>query len=209
MAAFLPEFTAFAAMHILTLISPGPDFAMVVRSSLRYARSKALLVALGIASGELIHVTYSILGLGFVINESPAVLTIMKYVGGAYLVYIGFKSVRARKELLPTAGCESQREENISDWQAFRTGLLTNALNVKAAFFTLSIFTVIVNVDTSLWIKLFYGFFIFVSTFLWFMLVALFLTSETVQQKFYSSKHWLERVTGAVLMILGFQLAIF
>lgn len=212
MGAFLPEFAAFALINTLTLISPGPDFAMVVRSSLRYNRNKALLVVLGIASGEIIHVTYSILGLGFVINESPALLTVLKYMGGAYLMYIGFKSIRAQKELIESHTSENNKtllKKDISAWQAYRTGILTNALNVKAAFFTLSLFTVVVNVNTSIWIKLFYGLFIFASTFLWFTLVATFLTSESFQRKFYSSKHWLERGTGAVLMILGFQLAFF
>lgn len=208
MAPFLTEFYAFATVHLLLLISPGPDFAMVVRSSLRYARSKALWLALGIATGELIHVSYSILGLGLLIHESPAVLHVLKYLGGAYLVYIGIKSLRAQKEAIAHRTSDSIAE-GVSSWQAYRNGLLTNILNIKAAFFTLSIFTMIVNSQTNLWIKIFYGFFIFVTTFLWFALVALLLTSDSIQEKIYGSKHWLERATGMVLVILGTQLALF
>ena len=70
MQNYWPEFTVFAIAHVLSLISPGPDFLMVVQSSLRHSRRTAILVALGISCGEMIHVTYSLLGIGWMIAQS-------------------------------------------------------------------------------------------------------------------------------------------
>jgi threonine/homoserine/homoserine lactone efflux protein len=209
MSSFLPEFTAFAVIHLLSLISPGPDFAMVVGSSLRYTRKAALLVALGIATGEIIHVSYSIMGLGYILHQSPQLLSVLKLLSGGYLIYIGVRSLQAKPAsvVLKTEAVDAVGDK-LGAWQAFRRGFFTNALNVKAGFFTLSIFTVIVSPQTSLALKLFYGFFISATTFLWFALVAFFLTSDTLQKRLLSRKHWIERFTGAVLVILGLRLAI-
>jgi len=206
---YLPEFFVFAIANTLTLISPGPDFMMIVRSSLRYSRKTALLVACGISCGELIHVTYSLLGLGVLISQSPFLFNILKYIGGAYLVYIGYSSLKAEKfaGAATQAPLSTEKESDLSPWQAFRSGVLTNALNAKAAFFTVSFFSVLVSPSTPLVIQILYGFFIQISTLIWFSLVAIFLTNPILQSRLLGIKHWIERSCGAILIALGFKLA--
>lgn len=209
MQMFWPEFLAFAAVHLLALISPGPDFAVVLKSSLVYTRSKALLVALGIAMGVIFHVSYSILGLDF-IQERSYLTVILRYVGSVYLIFIGLKSLGARKEIvIPDSNKVLAGNKNITSMQAFRKGFLTNILNIKASFFTLSIFSVMVRPETKIIIKYFYGCFIVVTVFLWFALVAMIFTSSSIQKRFYGSKHWLERLCGVALVSFGLRLIIF
>src|SRR5580704_2791644 len=98
MLAYWPEFLIFATAHVMSLISPGPDFLMVVQSSLRYCPKTALWVAFGISIGEMVHVGYSLLGIGWLITQSLAAFMVLKYVDGAYLLYIGISSLRAKKE---------------------------------------------------------------------------------------------------------------
>lgn len=208
MLAYWPEFALFATAHIMSLISPGPDFLMVVQSSLRYRRKTALWVALGISLGEMIHVSYSLLGIGWLITKSLFLFTILKYLGGAYLLYLGIGSLRAKRETPNTAGMVAQLSASeLTSIQALRRGFFTNALNAKAAFFTISFFTVLVSPTTPFLVQLFYGAFIQLSTFLWFALVATFLTSPSIQGRFLGMKHWIERVCGAVLVALGLKLA--
>ena len=206
MNVYFAEFAAFAVANTLCLISPGPDFAMIVRSSLRNGRRTAIFVGFGIALGEMMHMTYTILGLGVVLNESETLMSTIKYIGAAYLLYLGIQSLRAKKAPAQ-AGEASAILPTITPLKAIRAGFLTNALNAKAAFLTMSIFTVLVSSATPFWVKTIYGVFNVTTTFAWFALVATFLTSELLQARFFAIKHWIERVTGAILIALALQLA--
>lgn len=209
MLAYWPEFLIFASAHVMSLISPGPDFLMVVQSSLRYSRKTALWVAFGISCGELIHVGYSLLGISWLIGQSVWFFSLLKYIGGAYLVYLGVMCLRAKKAAHTDALIiQSIASENLSVLSAVGRGFLTNALNVKAAFFTISFFTVLVSPTTPLYVQLMYGAFIQFSTLIWFGIVAFFLTNPLIQGRFLGMKHWIERVCGAVLIALGVKLTV-
>lgn len=210
MLAYWPEFLVFATAHVFSLISPGPDFLMVVQSSLRYCRKTAIWVAFGISAAEMIHVTYTLLGIGWLIARSVWAFTILKWLGGAYLVYIGISALRSKKmSLINDPIAAEMLTSSLPRMRAFGRGFLTNALNVKAAFFTLSLFTVLVSPKTPVSMQLVYAAFVQISTFLWFSLVALFLTSPRIQKHFYGIKHWIERVSGVILVILGIRLTFF
>lgn len=73
----------------LAVISPGADFALVTRTSLMESRRAGLWVALGIGSGVLIHVAYTLLGLGLVLQRLPWLFDLLRYAGAAYLVWLG------------------------------------------------------------------------------------------------------------------------
>src|SRR3990167_6518234 len=94
---YLPSILSLAGLNMIALISPGPDFAVVLRNSLIYSRKTALLTALGIALGLLVHVTYTLFGLGVIIRESTWLFFGVKYLGAGYLLYIGYKGLRAKK----------------------------------------------------------------------------------------------------------------
>jgi len=91
MLAYWPEFIIFATAHVFSLISPDPDFLMVLQSSLRYSRKIALWVSFGISCGEMIHVGYALLGIGLIIAKSIWAFTALKLLGSAYLIYLGIK----------------------------------------------------------------------------------------------------------------------
>ncbi len=207
--AYWPEFLLFASAHVMSLISPGPDFLMVMQSSLRFSRKTALWVAFGISCGELVHVTYSLLGIGWLITQSIWLFTVLKYLGGAYLIYFGIASLRTKKQSSHAASIINKlTEENLLPRAAFGRGFLTNVLNAKAAFFTISFFTVLVSPSTPIYVQVVYGAFIQLSTAAWFSIVAIFLTNPMIQGRFLGIKHWIERTCGAILIGLGVKLAV-
>lgn len=207
MSDYWSEFTIFATAHILSLISPGPDFMMVVRSSLRYSRKKAFMVAIGIGLGEIVHISYSLLLIDLLVDHANTVFTVLKYFGAAYLIYFGITSLRSKEE---TIGEDIyniiNNESNISNKSAIMKGFLTNALNAKAGFFNFSFFSVLVSSSTPMSIKLVYAGFIEFSTLAWFLIVTLFLTNKSVHKKFYGVKHWIDRLCGLVLIFLAIEL---
>ncbi len=201
---YLPSTLSLSALVMISLISPGPDFAVIVKNSLIYSRKTALLTALGIALGIMIHVSYTLLGLGIIIRESAWLFLIIKYLGAGYLLYIGFKSLRAKNTALGLG--DVHHKKDISALSAVGSGFLTNALNPKCMLFFISLFSLVIAPNTPPAILLLDGIIIFVETLAWFSFVAFCLSSKRTREKFNTVGHWIERITGAILMGLGAKL---
>lgn len=201
------ELFIVAGIHLLAVMSPGPDFIMMLRSSLIYSRKMAIWCAVGLGLGIALHVTYSLLGIALIISQSVVLFNIIKYMGAVYLIYIGVKSLRSKKiKKLEELKVEKHRE--ITKLQAIRLGFLTNALNPKATVFFLALFTQVINPSTALVWKLAYGVEMVIATIVWFSLVAIFMTQNPIRKAFMGVKHHVERVFGAVLVVLGIKVAL-
>ncbi|MFO0971148.1 MAG: LysE family transporter [Candidatus Saccharimonadales bacterium] len=203
----MKELLLVAGIHLLAVMSPGPDFAMVLRNSIVYSRRVGILAAIGLGLGILLHVTYSLLGIGLIISQSILLFNSIKLLGAAYLIYIGLRSLFAKKQDVTTEEVKKSRKD-ISDFAAIKLGFLTNALNPKATLFFLALFTQVINPETSMLLKAFYGLEMSVATFVWFSIVAVLLTHRRINKIFSGIKHHLEKVFGAVLIALGIKVAL-
>jgi RhtB (resistance to homoserine/threonine) family protein len=201
---YMPSLLTLSSLMLVSLISPGPDFAVVVRNSLIYSRKTALLTALGIALGVLVHVTYTLCGLGVVIRESVWLLTGIKYLGAGYLFYIGLKGLKAKKTI--SSINETRQKRDISALSAVGSGFLTNALNPKCILFFISLFSLVISTNTPPTILSLYGVIIFVETLVWFSFVAFCLSGKRTRERFNAVGHWIDRITGGILMGLGAKL---
>ncbi len=200
------EFLTIALIHLLAVASPGPDFAVVVRESVVRGRRAGLFTALGVGSGILIHVGYSLLGIGLIVSQSILLFNALKWLAAAYLLYIGIRALRARP--MDAASMENDKAVARSALAAFSTGFITNGLNPKATLFFLSLFAVVIDPHTPLPIQLGYGAYLAGATALWFCLVALLFSQPRVRAGFARMGHWFDRLTGAVLVGLGIKLAL-
>ncbi|ALM09720.1 MAG TPA: amino acid transporter [Candidatus Peribacter riflensis] len=201
------QFLAVAVIHFLALISPGPDFAMISRSSLVYSRRSGIYSALGLALGILVHVTYSLVGIGLIISQSILLFSIIKYFGAGYLIYIGIKSLRARR-VHQTAKDPEAVDRHLPALAALRVGFLTNVLNPKVTLFFLGLFTQVIRPDTPLWLQVLYGLWMSLVTFLWFAFVASVLSHSIIRRRFVAVQHIVERVCGGLLIALGVRVAV-
>lgn len=204
----MQEFLIVAGIHLLAVMSPGPDFAMVMRNSLIYSRRTGVLAALGLALGIMLHVTYSLLGIGLIISQSVVLFNAIKLLGAAYLIYIGVKSLLSKKVQPGDADPDKNIKQDLSALSAIRLGFLTNALNPKATLFFLALFTQVINPSTPLAVKLLYGAEMTIATFSWFAVVATLLTHRRVGNLFSGVKHHIEKAFGAVLVALGVKVAL-
>lgn len=75
-------------IHILGLVSPGPDFVIAVKHSLQYSRATGLWTALGIGLGIIVHVSYCFLGIAFIVSQSILLFNIIKLCGAGYLIFL-------------------------------------------------------------------------------------------------------------------------
>ncbi len=193
-------------LFLLAVMSPGPDFIMTVQNSVRHGARAGMATALGIALANLIHIAYVHVGIGALIAHSLLAFSILKIMAAAYLIYLGLKALRSRAGTvditLGTAG------ESTSLRAAFGQGFITNALNPKAAIFWLSYLTIVV--DPAMPSALLWGFIalLLLSAFVWFSLVAYFLTRQAIRQRFIRCGHWFDRVMGLLLVGLGIKVAL-
>jgi RhtB (resistance to homoserine/threonine) family protein len=203
------EFTTLAVLHALAVISPGPDFAIVLRQSVVHGRRVAFATSAGIGCGIVVHVLYSVLGLGLLLRTSPRVLEGIQIVGAAYLLWLGIQSLRARPRSDVAAEASPQADASGGGVRrAFITGFLTNATNVKATWFFLSVFTVVVSPQTPRWLQGAYGAWMAVTTTLWFSLVSFGFSQPSVRRAFLRRGHWFDRAMGVVLIALAVRLAL-
>lgn len=202
---YLQEFLLVALVHILAVMSPGPDFAVVIRNSVSLGRHTGLMTAVGVGCGILIHVGYSLLGIGLIVSQSIWLFNLMKWLAAAYLLYIGVRALRSRPQE-PEA--HSQGAPQLSSGRAFVQGFITNGLNPKATLFFLSLFTVVISHDTPLSVQAGYGLYLAVATGIWFCLVAMLFSHQRVRDAFGRMGHWFDRAMGTVLIGLGLHLAL-
>ncbi len=204
---YLSQFATIVVVHLLAVASPGPDFAVIVRQSIIHGKTTALWTSLGVGCGILIHVCYSLLGIGLIVSQSIVAFTVLKIIGACYLAYIGFKSLRARPHNT-SVDFDAENGSTPSVKQAIWTGFLTNGLNPKATLFFLSLFTVVIHHETPVTIQALYGLYMAVATGVWFSLLSLFFGQARVRRQFLRIGHWFERMTGAILILLGVRLAL-
>lgn len=199
----MAEFAMVAVITILAVISPGPDFVMVSRNSLAFSRQAGMLTATGIGIGVLVHVAYTIVGVGFLLQNSPSLFFCFKMAGAAYLVWMGGTMLfsKGQTTVQTPADCVST---NIA---ALRMGILTNALNPKTSVFILSLFMQVVQPGSDLPKLMFYGAFISMTHIVWFLLVAYFLSAECVRDKVFKARKWIDRCFGSLLVCFGIALA--
>lgn len=201
------EFLGLMAVFSIMIVSPGADFAIVVRQSIVHGRRSAIMTSLGIGSSLLFHISYTVLGLGLLVSKSLLLFGLLKWAGAAYLVYLGIKALRAPAMDAPADVVENVPQKKISDGRSFLMGFVTNALNPKAVLFFLSLFSALVSHETPVLIQASYGVFMALALIAWFVAVSTFFTIQSVRDRFVSWGKWFNRVTGMVFIGLGIKLA--
>ena len=202
---YLPSIVSLTVIQLLGVMSPGPDFAVVVRNSLVHNRKIGVLTAVGVSLGILVHLSYILLGLGAVISKTVWLFQLFKYLGAGYLMYLGIKGLLAKKQT-------TNFEDNIqhltqpSAFIAIRTGFLVNAMNPKAMLFFLSLISAFVTPTVPTMITIIYAAIIFTSTLIWFSFIAICFSHARLRSFFKNFQYLIERVTGGLLILLGMKI---
>lgn len=199
----LDQILIVAGLTVLILISPGPDLALVLRNTFIGGRVAGLQTSLGILSGNLVHISYCVAGIGWLISQSIVAFSILKYAGAAYLLYLGVQSFRdSRKPVAPASSDDVPRARN---W--YLQGLINNILNPKGTLFYLGIFTVVITPDTGVagMIALIVTMMLICALF-WLVFV-LTLDRPAIRRFLERSQVTVNRIFGAVLIMLAVRVA--
>lgn len=197
---------SISAVYIAALISPGPDFFIAVRNSLKHSRKTGIYTAIGIGFGIMVHVFYCLAGLAFVISQSIMLFNAIKLLGAAYLVYIGIKSLRSKSSNITIE--EVEKEQDITTLQAIKIGFLTNVLNPKATIFFLGLFTFVITPETPAAVLGVAAVMMVLLTMIWFSLVATFFSHSRIQKLYNRFQGAFNKTLGGLLILLGIKVAV-
>lgn len=244
---FWHGFLLITSVHLLAAASPGPDFVLVSQQTLAKGRRTGLICSLGITLGLAVHIIYSVLGLATVIAHSQPLLTTIKWLGGGYLMYLGWQGIQAKpkkpadldrahllekthplekadpqvgssahvsqdsltSQTTPTAKettIEKSPSNDESTFATLRRGFLCNVFNPKAPVYFVAIFTLVLSPDIPLWQLAIYGIWMMVLQMAWFSTVVMLLSIPAVHRRFQRFEHWIDRVLGTAMIVLGLNL---
>lgn len=149
------QFLVVAGAHFLALLSPGPDFVLILRSSLAHGLRRAWAVCAGIALGNGIFIAVAISGVSL-LRESGPLFAILKWAGCGYLAWLGWLFVSHRGCFsLPESGQGGEAATTL--WREFVSGFLSAILNPKNSLFYASLFALVIRHGTPFWAQAAYG----------------------------------------------------
>jgi len=195
-----------ATAHFLALLSPGPDFFLILQAALRLPLRYAISVCAGIAAANGVYLIVAVLGLEAV-REMRTLMQVMKFLGGGYLIYIGIMLLRAPRRAID-AGNPVTALHVPGMRRQFAVGFLSAIFNPKNAIFYLSLFTVMVAVETGLEIRILYALWMVGVVFVWDMIVAMAVGNARVKRMLGRWAFRIEKVSGVLLAGFGIILVL-
>ncbi|WP_374290265.1 LysE family translocator [Desulfovibrio desulfuricans] len=160
-------FPALALAHFLALLSPGPDFFLILGHAVRHRLRGALYICLGIALGNALYICLAVSGWS-IMRQVPSLYRIMELAGAGYLAWLGFLLLRAsRQTATGAAGLATDEASPLSPGRQLLTGLGSALLNPKNAVFYLTLMTVILGPTATLPQQTFAGLWMTLLVFAW------------------------------------------
>ncbi|WP_066258956.1 LysE family translocator [Neobacillus drentensis] len=199
---------SFILVVIVLFLIPGPAVLLTISQTAQGGRKTGIITGIGIAVGDLIHTIAAVLGLSAILMTSALAFDIVKYLGAAYLIFLGIKSIleKSKKQEAPTV----KKSNTIT---SFRQALLVEMLNPKTALFFLAFLPQFVhNNGTPVVIQLLTLGLTFVLMSIVYTTLLTFLTSS-IGERLFSNKNnrlarWQGKVVGSIYIGLGLKLVL-
>ena len=188
-------FFSAALAHLLAVMSPGPDAAIIFHQSFAKGRVQGILTALGIGFGIFVHCFFAISGISLLIYSSDEAKFFIKCMGAIYLLYLGISFFISKKS-------SKTDESKVLFKNPFIIGFVTNLLNVKAFLFTVSLFSFI-NLDSNTLMSLIYLLYFPIITAAWFSFVSYALTHQSMGDIFNKHSDTIQFTSSAFIAGLG------
>ncbi|WKV49315.1 MULTISPECIES: threonine export protein RhtC [Dickeya] len=200
-------FLTVALVHLIALMSPGPDFFFVSQTAASRSRREALMGVLGITLGVLVWAAIALMGLHLLLERMAWLHRLVMIGGGLYLCWMGWQMLRSALR---------KREQQEGDvtvalpqrGKTFMRGFLTNLSNPKALIYFGSVFSLFVGDDVGAAAR--WGLFALISleTLLWFSLVALVFALPVMRRGYQRLAKWVDGLAGVLFTGFGIHLII-
>jgi len=193
-----------ALIDFLSILTPGQDFAIVTRNTLRHGRHTGAYTVFGIGFVTLLHCLLAMLGISLLLSQSPNLMAGIKTIGALYLIYLGTGFFKNAQNLEPQkANVKKTNQENISNTKAFKMGAIANLFNIEPIMAFVSIFAIILPAETLLSTKLIICALLPLNTILWLLLVCQVFSLKKVQMFLSLHLKKVEQAIGVILIFFG------
>jgi threonine efflux protein len=189
------------AVDLLAAMSPGPNFLLVVQTSIQRTRRYAAAVVAGLTSANLIWCVAVVFGLAALFKIAPWLYAILKLSGGAYLIFLGITLWRSKSSIVQVDG--SPQNTLIA---AYIRGLLTNLSNPKSVVYFGSIFALFMRPGIPVWVQFVAVSIVLFDTLLWYGTVAMMFSNRVVRQFYMRIQRPIDRITSCVMIGFGVKL---
>ena len=201
---FPAAFPALALSHFVALLSPGPDFFLLVGYAVRYRIRGSIGLCLGIAAGNALYIVLAIVGWGL-LRQAPLLFLLIELLGAGYLLWIGSLLIRSRPQTLTGADARSTCP---GFGKQLLLGLGSSLLNPKNALFYLALMTALLGPSVTLLQQTMSGIWMTSVVLCWDLLIVMFIGLPQIQRRLTRGILWIERIAGGVLIIFGSAIAL-
>ena len=201
---FPSAFPALALAHFVALLSPGPDFFLLVGYAVRYRMRGSTGLCVGIAVGNGLYILLAIIGWG-ILRQLPLLFTVIELLGALYLLWIGSLLIRSRPQTLTGADAQSTCP---GFGKQLLLGLGSSLLNPKNALFYLALMTALLGPSVTLLQQTMSGIWMTSVVLCWDLLIVMFIGLPQIQRRLSRGILWVERIAGGVLIIFGCAIAL-
>ncbi|MGY9522958.1 LysE family translocator [Citrobacter freundii] len=201
---FPSAFPALVLAHFVALLSPGPDFFLLVGYAVRYRMRGSTGLCVGIAIGNGLYILLAIIGWG-ILRQLPLLFTIIELLGALYLLWIGSLLIRSRPQTLTGADARSTCP---GFGKQLLLGLGSSLLNPKNALFYLALMTALLGPSVTLLQQTMSGIWMTSVVLCWDLLIVMFIGLPQIQRRLTRGILWIERIAGGVLIIFGCAIAL-
>ncbi len=200
----LAPLVTLLSVHIIALMSPGPDFALVVDHARRYGRKTGLTIAFGLSIGILLHSIFSLTGASLLIQQQPMIFSLLQLSGGSYLMWLGGKGLYSLFKVSAQHSAHSNDSLTLPPSRyAFITGLTTSLLNPKALIFFLSLLSTLIPPDITITTKVSVVGALWFTSLLWFGALAWILTKAKSQQVLQRFSVYIDGICALIFTLIG------
>lgn len=203
----LEAYLLFVGASIVLCIVPGPDMIFLLGRTVAQGRKAGIIAALGINAGAYVHLLAAALGISAILATSALAFTILKWVGAAYLIYLGLKILISKQSALVI---DSEKTATTKNTAIFWQGFLSDVLNPKVAIFFLAFLPQFVDAQSSNRLLNIILLGCTVNVIAIIINVVLVLLAGMLTLKLRQNKKlsvWLNKILGGVFIALGLQLA--
>ncbi|MCO4135642.1 LysE family translocator [Citrobacter portucalensis] len=201
---FPSAFPALALAHFVALLSPGPDFFLLVGYAARYRMRGSAGLCVGIAFGNGLYILLAIIGWG-ILRQLPLLFTVIELLGALNLWWIGSLLVRSRPQTLTGTDAQSTCP---GFGKQLLLGLGSSLLNPKNALFYLALMTALLGPSVTLLQQTMSGIWMTSVVLCWDLLIVMFIGLPQIQRRLSRGILWVERIAGGVLIIFGCAIAL-
>ena len=201
-------FLTVALVHLVALISPGPDFFFVSQTAVSRSRREAMMGVIGISLGIVVWAGVALMGLHLLLEKMAWLHQVIMVGGGLYLLWMGWQLLRSARAKQAAPTDEAPKVELPARGRTFMRGFLTNLSNPKAVIYFGSVFSLFVGDDVGSAER--WGLFVLIvtETFAWFSIVAMVFALPVMRRGYQRLAKWIDGVAGGLFAGFGIHLII-